>query len=321
MKRKLIRQGDREHGSFTITLPAAWIKQYGLKAGDELDIDENGSTIVLNAKKGPVSQKVVHIDARGLTITQLRRNIAEAYRMGAETIEVEYENVMLVHSRTQRKVSMKEEIENLVTTELFGMEIEKSSPSLFIIKQFSEGLEEEFDAAFRKIFFRLQDQVEQALEALRTMKTDQLKDVWLYDRGVNKFCNFCMRILNKKGHKDAKIGNELYAALVQLELVGDQIYMIPMILAKTGAKKVGKDVVVLLNDLKKAVDSCNQFFIQGKEEDYMKIIRLRERFYEIEKRSFNGNGLDSASIAKIGFAYELLINLRDVAVGIKKRPT
>jgi phosphate uptake regulator len=318
MRRKLIRQGDRKHGSYTVTLPAVWIKQFGLQAGDELDIDESGSSLLISAKRGPVAPKVIHVDARGFTITQIRRNIAEAYRSGAETIEVEYKNEVLFHSRTQRTTTTKKEIEELVSSELFGMEIEKVTPTLFVIKQFSEALEAEFDSAIRKVFLKLQEQVDFSISALESLKEEELKEVWIHDRGINKFCNFCMRILNKKGYHDIRTQNEMYAGLVQLELIGDSIYMIPMLAAKMKAKSIHQDVFVLLKDLKKAINLSMRYFAERKEEYFTQIMDLREKYYVLERNSFKINGLHSTMVSKVGFCYELLINLRDVIVGLPK---
>jgi len=317
MKRKIIRQGNKDHGSFTVTLPSEWTKKYGLKAGDEVDVDETGNMVCLYAKRGPIVPKSVHIDARNFTITQLHRHIQEAYRSGAETIEVQYQDGTLYHPRTQRKANVKEEIEHMVPDELLGMEIEKSTSNLFVIKQFSEAIEDEFETALHKIFFKLQDQVDKSISALHSMKPEQLRSVWVYDRGVNKFCNFCMRILNKKGHKNVKTGNELYAALAQLENLGDMIYMIPMVLAKVGAKEVNPEIPFLLLDVKKAIGLAFQYFTTHCEEHYFEIIKLRDKFYEAEKKSFKRDGLYAALLAKIGFSYELIVNLKDVVIGQK----
>lgn len=318
MKRKLIRQGDKNHGSYTVTLPASWIKEFGLKAGDELDVDESGSSLILSANRGPAVPKVVRVDARGFTITQIRRNIAEAYRAGAETIEVEYRNEVLYHSRTLRKTTTKKEIEDLVASELFGMEIERVTPEFFVIKQFSEALEAEFDSAIRKVYLKLQEQVDFSISALESLKKEDLKDVWVHDRGINKFCNFCMRILNKKGYHDTHTQNEMYTGLVQLELIGDSIYMVPMLAAKMKAKNIHQDVFTLLKDVKNAINFSMRYFAERKEEYYTSIMDLREKYYVLEKNSFKLGGLHSAMVAKIGFCYELLINLRDVVVGLPK---
>ncbi|MEM3154402.1 MAG: hypothetical protein QW165_02415 [Candidatus Woesearchaeota archaeon] len=318
MKRKLIHQGDKKHGSFTLTLPSAWVKEYGLKAGDELDIDETGSSLVIHAQRGPVTPKTVRIDTRGFSITQLRRNIAEAYRSGAETIEVVYRNEALQHTRTLRKTTTKKEIEDLVSSELLGMEIEKSAPGLFVIKQFSEALEAEFESGIRKVFLKMHEQVDLTIAALKSGKEDDLKDVWLHDRSINKFCNFCMRILNKKRYHDIRTQNEMYAGLVQLELVGDSIYMVAILAAKMKPKSIHPDVFALLDDIKKAVYLSMRYFAERKEEYFTEIMRLREKYFEIERNSFRDGGLHAAMVGKIGFCYELLINLRDVMIGLPR---
>ena len=48
MKRKIIRQG---HNTLTITLPTDWAKKLNLNAGDEVDLIEDNSSLVINGKQ------------------------------------------------------------------------------------------------------------------------------------------------------------------------------------------------------------------------------------------------------------------------------
>ena len=42
MKRKLVQQGA---ATMMVSLPSKWIKKFGLKKGDEIDLEEKGSII------------------------------------------------------------------------------------------------------------------------------------------------------------------------------------------------------------------------------------------------------------------------------------
>ncbi len=317
MKRKLIRQGDREHGSYTITLPSKWIKKFGLNAGDEIEINDAGNELTLSAGNDIASPKSTSINARGFSITQLRRHVSEAYRSGAETIKIIYDDIAIYHPRSKRRVRVKDEIESLVPLELLGMEIEKATPDTIIITQFSEAREAEFDSALRKIFFKLQEQYEQAAEALKSMDPEQLKAVWLSDRAVNKFCNFCMRILNK-GHSGITRTNELYAGLVQLEIIGDIGYWIPLQAEKFGLKKVRPEIISLFNDVREAVGLYSKYFYDLNEDHFAKILKLREKFFEVDEKMLKADPVSANFVTKLGFCYEILVNLQDVAIGIIK---
>jgi len=44
MKRKIIKQG---HNTLTITLPSEWVKKLNLNAGDEIEVYERDSGLVI----------------------------------------------------------------------------------------------------------------------------------------------------------------------------------------------------------------------------------------------------------------------------------
>lgn len=316
MKRKLIRQGAGSQGSFTLTLPADWVRKHGLTAGDEIDVEEHGNALLVGTTKGFDVPKETRIDLRGLPITHIWRKTAEAYRSGAETIILTYENKTLQHKKTGRTVNVRDEIERVASTECLGMEIEKITPTTVTLRQFGETLEQEFDAAFRKILFKLQDQAENAASALTSMKPDDLRNLWVSDRTVNRFCNFCMRILNKKGTLDPLKMTHLYAALVQLEELGDLFYLLGMDVAQYGVKKVSPDVIASVHDLKEAVKQFTAYFYDHKDEHATAIMTLRDNIYTKEKNFKRYDAGNMMLLKRVEFAYDLLVNLIDCAINV-----
>ena len=49
MKRKLVSQG---RATLTISLPSKWLKTFGLKAGDDIDIEEKGADLIVKTERG-----------------------------------------------------------------------------------------------------------------------------------------------------------------------------------------------------------------------------------------------------------------------------
>jgi len=45
MKRKIVQHGS---SSLTITLPIKWVEKFGLKKGGELNVEENGPTLLIS---------------------------------------------------------------------------------------------------------------------------------------------------------------------------------------------------------------------------------------------------------------------------------
>ena len=48
MKRRIIKQGNN---SYTLTLPISWIKENHLRGGDEIEIDEEDSKLIISLSK------------------------------------------------------------------------------------------------------------------------------------------------------------------------------------------------------------------------------------------------------------------------------
>ncbi len=46
MKRKIIKQGN---DTLTITLPRMWCDKFGVKAGDEVNVEENDNSLIWNS--------------------------------------------------------------------------------------------------------------------------------------------------------------------------------------------------------------------------------------------------------------------------------
>ncbi len=323
MRRKIIRQGSKEHGTYTITLPVKWVKQYGIKGGDEIEVEERGSTVVVQSLNALIVPKEVTIDGREFTLTQIRRHLSEAYRSGAQSITLLYKDKVMPQHRISKRVLASTDIVAAVTDEMIGMEIEHKTAEKIVIRQFGEAIEEEFETALRKIFSKMHEQIDLALEALTTMNHEQLFGLWAFDRGINRYVNFCLRVLNKKGHPDPKKLTNYYAALVQLEFLGDIIYMIGIDAAHFKMKKVDSSINEYLRVLQKAIDAYTNYFYACNEHKVVEIIDYRQKLHDFENNNSKFKKLDvfnSRLLMRIHLSFDLLTNLTDQAISIGPCP-
>src|SRR3989344_4564681 len=76
--RKIISFGK---SSFVVSLPKAWVTQNKLKKGDLVCFDENGSELMLQAKKDEREdeEKKISINVDGKSTRRLQREIISAY--------------------------------------------------------------------------------------------------------------------------------------------------------------------------------------------------------------------------------------------------
>ncbi|GAI31670.1 unnamed protein product, partial [marine sediment metagenome] len=87
MKRKIIKQG---HNTLTVTLPSEWVKKLNLKGGDEIDVYEKESSLILNGY-GKAKEKSAVINIDKFTVPLLWRFFQGAYRAGCDEIKIVFD--------------------------------------------------------------------------------------------------------------------------------------------------------------------------------------------------------------------------------------
>ncbi len=148
MKRKVIKQGNN---TLTITLPRKWTEQHGVKAGDEIELNTNGSTIVMNSGSELPSKsiKIELNDYKYLPVdthpNMIRTILGNLYKSGYDQIEIHFTEPHLLKDIQER------------TNLLMGMEIIRSSDRNCVIKKILKEDPEEFDSVMRKFFYIILD--------------------------------------------------------------------------------------------------------------------------------------------------------------------
>jgi phosphate uptake regulator len=267
MKRKVIKQG---HSTLTITLPSKWVKKFDIKAGDELDLIEQKKSIVLNTQK-VVDIGEISIDVSDLPTQLLWRFIISSYRAGYDKIKVTFENKGNDHKKLYTafsyntieylsnkkhllKMSQIETIQALVNR-LIGMEIIDQKKNYCIIKEMGEISYKEFDNSLRRIFLLIKDMSSQIQESFKGDKSN-LKSVHIVDTNLDRFEDFCLRVLNKKGYSDFNKTPIVFSTIFLLELIGDEYKDISISLLSTRSES--KEFIQALDNL---IDLFNKLYI------------------------------------------------------------
>ena len=95
----------------------------------------------------------------------------------------------------------------------------------------------EFDNALRRIFLLILSLADEIKKELKTGDNkDALKSIHIVDTNIDRFTDFCLRVLNKKGYKDYRKTTTMYSIIFLLELVGDDLKKIAIHLIE--AKKI-----------------------------------------------------------------------------------
>lgn len=229
MKRKIIQMAGK---TMVVSLPSPWVKKYGIKKGDEVEVEEQDRRVTIS------TERALATDKKRLNISDLEpvinRSIIESYKKGYDELEVRFDNPELI-DRIQK-----------VIEELIGFEIVKQESTYCIIKAISQPSVNEFDNILRRLFLVIKRMGEECLEGIKKKDKKILSNVMDLDHNVNKFSNFCIRHVNKVGYKDVRKNNALFLILNFLEFIGDEY------------KQIAKLVLGLKSSLDKKVLDLNQ---------------------------------------------------------------
>ena len=199
MRRKVVKLGP---ATLVVSLPSKWIKKLGIKAGDEIDLEEQDKDLLIQAKAGHRLTKE-SIDLTGID-SLIKRIVASKYLKGDDEIEIKIdspEKARLVQKRVN---------------ELIGMEIIEQSKDRLLIKDMGGSSEDTFDSIIKRIVYLLNQISDESLKAIKNKETDleYLEDMEL---NINRFTDYCFRLLNKKGYSDMKKTSVYYCLLFLLE--------------------------------------------------------------------------------------------------------
>ncbi|MBD3259246.1 hypothetical protein GF371_01285 [Candidatus Woesearchaeota archaeon] len=262
MKRKLVSQG---RATLTISLPSKWTKTFGLKSGDELDINEEAGKLILSTT-GEVALEKTTIDAKNVGQALLRKFLPAAYKLGYDEITVLTEGPEQI-----------EEVQKAIQRSLLGFEIVNQSRTSCTIKCIGGPLEDEFDSILRRIFLMLKSMSNDGLDAIRQKEFGQLTSITSGEQINNRLTTICRRIINKKGY--TKHSTYLYCLVNELEKIADEY--------RDMFKHIAEKKIVLSSDTVKQISAMNKLFSD-----------LYELFYKYEKNKAITLSKDKSRIKK-----------------------
>ena len=203
MKRKVVKLGP---ATLVVSLPSKWTRDFNVSAGDEVEIEEKNSDLLIRTAKGFNTEREI-IDLSPYDFL-LKRIIAAKYLKGSDEIEVKVDS--LEKSRlVQKRVD-----------DMIGVEIIEQGKNRLLLKDIGATVNENIDNILRRVLYLLHSISDETLNAIKHKETklDYLKDMEL---NINKFTEYCTRLLNKKGYVDSRKTAQYYCIVFLLEQLGD----------------------------------------------------------------------------------------------------
>lgn len=301
MNRKVIKQGNN---TLTITLPRSWAEKWGVKAGDELAVEDKNKRLVINSGQTKVQSKI-EIDITGMDGSSICLILRGLYRRGYDTIILRSNDKEIKHLRTGNLYP----IEEVITTEvnrLMGFELFNIDRNSFEIRSISTEPFEDFENTLRRIFlFTLQYQ-EDFLHAIKKKDTKLLQGLVEKPLALHKFPSYATRLLNKKGHPEQDYAPFLYDLIESLELINDCVKD-SVRFSLSNKVKFGDKSIKIIEEIGEAVKFYYESYYKFSFKKFAEYIGMRERIIAGINGSFKEMDKgEMAVVAQMGMILDLI---------------
>ena len=261
-----------------VSLPIKWVKEYGVKKGDEIDISKQGRDLVVSSDKKKVGGKIA-ISLESDDGLYVYRHIQSAYVNGYDEIEFKYASPKIANT-----------VQESLTRFIVGFELISQSKEGCIIKSISTGKDEEFDIILKRIFQGILQMDELFHNFLKNGEDIDL--ILNLEKINNRQVLHLQRIVNQ-----GKVGGQfLYAALVLLEKLANEYKFI--IHNKAHEGKTGAAILKYYTRLHKQLENVYDVFINYDSKKVSKIV-LEDIRTEEFKVLFKENAYLTYSFMKI----------------------
>ncbi len=288
MKRKIIKQG---HNTLTITLPTDWARKFNLQAGKEIDLVEKENGLFISSEKQGESKRA-EINISDMNIPTIWKYFMAVYREGYDEVLVKFEmdeldnpykffaqhKLDLRYGKKRERGTIFEALQGFVNR-FIGFEIVEHGKNYIVVREMGELTSKEFDNSLRKIFLILQEMSEETLEAIKTNNPKILMHIHDVDVNLDKFHDYCIRILNKTANKEQRKSQLLFSTLYLLELVGDEFKNISHHLVKDFPGIKLKNILELAESVKEQFDVYYDLFYKFDKNKIKKLSEIDSKLY------------------------------------------
>jgi phosphate uptake regulator len=259
MKRKVNRVGQN---TLTVSIPNKWARKMGINPGDEVDVEELKSSLLIGAtpKKPELS---VEIDISGFGC-MINRAVCAIYKSGFHHARIKYttaEELKTVQDTIDRTCH---------TYEVMGIKDNKIE-----IRNISELDYNNFDNILKKSGFAALEMAKDTLEGIKKNDYELLESVVIKDKIVDRHTDFTRRIINMNYPiMHEKIG-PLYVICEQTEILAD-IFKVMSKEVINKSTKVADDLILILFDIVKMIDLLYKI-VSNLKLEYLKELGILEQ--------------------------------------------
>jgi phosphate uptake regulator len=218
MKRKVIQIAESTQ---LISLPRKWALQHKISKGDELDIKEEGNSLIISTEKSKALGSIA-ANATGLDRDSTMFLVRALYKNGYDEITINYDTQTCENIRTGEKEKYEEVISREIGR-LNGVEIFTQKDNYCIIRTISEDTIKAFDTMLRRIFLLSNEALSDLVEGYEKGNHSTLEALQKKHDIITKFVVYCQRLLNKIGYSDFKKTDTMFHILEVIDTIMDLV--------------------------------------------------------------------------------------------------
>lgn len=207
MKRKVIQLAGK---TYVVTLPTEWVKQWGIKKGEEVEVKESGPRLIVstdqarNVKKGEV-------DVNNASEQTLKWILSSMHKKGYDEIELKTEK------NEHNKI-----VDDMLRDVFMGFAVVNKTPKSITLHAVSRELDDQLSAVVRRAFLVTIQMGEDLSRIAKIKDKTAIEQILAQEKINNQLTNFIERIINKKGLDEPVKNSFLYVIIWNLEKIGDQ---------------------------------------------------------------------------------------------------
>ena len=298
MKRKVNLVGQN---TLTISLPSKWVKNYGIKKGDEIEILEDKNMLKISPSAISEGKKEIEIKLPKMYFESIEWLIRVLYIQGYDSIKLNFDFDAVYHERLKKNLSVLDLI-SYELKRLMGLEIVHSGKNFCLLKCLSKETIDEFDISLKRSFIILNDTIKEVGKALETGRKGLARYGQDVHDQITRLVVYNLRTLNKVGYKDHKTTLLLHHLLWKIDDIADLIkYWLREIDKKAQIKnyEIGK-ILRHLSILFDGAYSINyNFSLEKVSEWFIDREKLRKELIDLNIKSSKGERRHIAYIEQI----------------------
>jgi phosphate uptake regulator len=298
MKRKIVQNGPLTLG---VSLPSGWVKRYGLRKGDELDVEEIDQGLLLSTSVRGKKTVALTLTKENKSFVTMMLNAL--YRQGYD--------VITITANDQESIrNVKEAVRHLL-----GFELSRRGNDL-VVENIAEPSGNLSETLLRKIFLLISQMFETTLAGFQRHEPALRAQIEEDSEKITQYESFCRRSLNRSSIRHNSVSSYLLL-YSRLQLIGRSFHHLHEYLPQKKTR-IGPEALRALEQAQAAFAAFSAGFYH---KDFKKLSSINdilesELYQRIYPALMRSRGADNLVLYHTGELLRLIFLCESAAVGI-----